>query len=109
MINYQPGDLILIAFPYSTGGQTKNRPALVVVDSGDADILVARITTQPAHDDHDVVLCDWRKAGLLAPSIVRLHKLATLEKSLVQRCLGCIQSEDRAAISRAMRRAYGTW
>jgi mRNA interferase MazF len=109
MINYQPGDLVLIAFPYSAGAQTKNCPAMVLIDTGDADLVVARVTTQPAQDEHDVVLSDWRNAGLLASSTVRLHKLATLEKSLVQRRLGCVQSKDRRAISKTVRRVYGTW
>jgi mRNA interferase MazF len=109
MINYQPGDLVLIAFPYTAGGQAKCRPAMVVLDVGDADILVARVTTQSGQDDHDVLLRDWKDAGLLASSTVRLHKLATLEKALVQRRLGCVQTEDRAAISLAMQRVFGNW
>jgi len=109
MINYQPGDLVLIAFPFTAGAQTKSRPAMVVLDVGDADILVARVTTQTGQDNCDVLFQDWKGAGLLAPSTVRLHKLATLEKALVQRRLGRVQSEDRAAISTAMRRTFGTW
>ena len=109
MTNYQPGDLVLIAFPFTAGPQTKSRPAMVVLDVGDADILVARVTTQSGQDDHDVLLHDWKGAGLLAPSTVRLHKLATLEKALVQRRLGCIQMEDRAVISAAMQNIFGTW
>lgn len=81
---------------------------MVIVDTGDADILVARVTTQSGQSDYDLPIEDWRGAGLLAPSIVRLHKLATLEKSLVQRHLGCIQNQDRNAISAAMRRLYAT-
>ena len=82
---------------------------MVLLDSGDADVLVARVTTQPKQDDHDVTLSDWRNTGLLAPSTVRLHKLATLEKSLVQRRLGSIQASDRAAISQTVQRIFGTW
>jgi mRNA interferase MazF len=109
MINYQPGDIVLIAFPFAAGVQSKNRPAMVILDSGDSDILVARVTTQIGQTVHDIILNDWKNAGLLAPSTVRLHKLATLEKSLVQRCLGCVQSPDRAVISAALRRIYGNW
>jgi mRNA interferase MazF len=109
MTNYRPGDLVLIAFPYTAGAQTKCRPAMVVLDAGDSDVLVARVTTQSGQHDHDVAIQDWKDAGLLAPSIVRLHKLATLDKILVQRRLGCVQTEDRAAISSAIRRIYGNW
>ena len=45
MTSYQPGDLVLIAFPYTAGGG-KVRQAMVVADTGDADIVVARVTTQ---------------------------------------------------------------
>jgi mRNA interferase MazF len=109
MTNYQPGDLVLIAFPYTAGAQTKCRPAMVVLDTGDSDVLVARVTTQIGQHDHDVLLQDWKDAGLLAPSTVRLDKLATLEKSLIQRRLGCVQTEDRAAISLVIRRVFASW
>lgn len=45
MTNYQPGDLVLIAFPYAGGMQSKQRPGLVILDTGDADVVVARVTT----------------------------------------------------------------
>jgi mRNA interferase MazF len=109
MTNYRPGDLLLIAFPYTAGGQTKNRPAMVIIDTGDADVLVARVTTQGGQTDLDIPINDWKAAGLLAPSTLRLHKLATLEKSLVQCRLGCVQSADRAAVSAALSRIYATW
>lgn len=109
MTNYQPGDLVLIAFPYTAGAKTKNRPAMVVLDTGDADVLVARVTTHNWKDDYGIILHEWEAAGLLAPSTVRLHKLAALEKALVQRRLGSLQGKDRAAVSATMRRIYGTW
>jgi mRNA interferase MazF len=82
---------------------------MVVLDTGDSDILVARVTTQGAQGEYDVLLRDWKEAGLLAPSTVRLHKLATLEKSLIQRSLGCIRSDDLAAVSLAVRRLVNRW
>jgi mRNA interferase MazF len=98
-----------VAFPYSGGTQTKNRPALVILDTGDMDIVVARVTTQPYATALDVAMQDWRAAGLLAPSFVRLHKLATLEKSRVRRQLGSLQPVDRQQVSAVMRGTYGSW
>jgi len=43
MTNYNFGDVVLVAFP--THGTLKKRPALVVLDTGDADIVLAPITT----------------------------------------------------------------
>jgi mRNA interferase MazF len=109
MINYQPGELLLIAFPFAGGSQGKTRPALVLLDTGDADVLVARITTQGHHSSFDVPLTDWQAAGLRVPSVVRLHKLATLEKQLVIQQLGHLQSGDRQKIGAILSQTYSAW
>jgi mRNA interferase MazF len=109
MMSYPPGDVVLVAFPFTGGTQSRTRPALVVLDSGDADVLVARITTQLQQTPYDGVLSDWQGAGLLAPSVVRLHKLATLEKALIQRRLDSLQTADRQAVAAVLRQAYAVW
>jgi mRNA interferase MazF len=109
MIVYKPGDVVLVKFPFTSGTGSKLRPALVILDTGDADLVVARITTQSNISPFDVPLMDWRGAGLLAPSNARLHKLATLEKSDIQRTLGCLQAADRQSIAVVLRRAIDTW
>jgi len=82
---------------------------LVILDSGDADIVVARVTTQSYRTAFDVAIVDWHAAGLLAPSVVRLHKLATLAKSLIGRSLGQVSTTDRQRIAAVLQRAFGTW
>ena len=109
MTIYQPGDLVLVAFPFSTGDQTKNRPALVLLDAGDADIVAARVTTQLQQTAYDVMLAQWKAAGLLAPSIVRLHKLATLAKARVHRPLGKLDSSDRQKVAASLTRLFTGW
>lgn len=109
MINYKPGDLVLIDFPFSGGAQTKRRPALVLLDAGDADVLVARITSQERQHDLDVEIADWKKTGLLLPSIARLHKLATLEKSLIVKTLGSLQPLDRRAVAAVLVKLFADW
>lgn len=109
MTTYQPGDLVLVAFPFTGSGQTKDRPAMVILDTGDADVVLARVTTQPGKVPLDVPLAEWQAAGLLAPSTVRLHKLATLEKTRVRRVLGSLQPVDRKQVSAVMRQTYGNW
>jgi hypothetical protein len=41
-----------------------------------------------------VLITEWQSAGLLAPSVIRLHKLATIEKAPIRRPLGQLQSAD---------------
>lgn len=94
MPNYQPGEVLLLSFPFVNSAGSKRRPALVLIDTGDEDIIVARITSQAAQTELDVKLAEWQQAGLLRPSIVRIHKIATLEKRLVERQLGMLTPND---------------
>jgi hypothetical protein len=45
MTNYKPGDILLVNFPYVSGTQTKKRAAIVLLDTGDADLVVIRVTS----------------------------------------------------------------
>jgi mRNA interferase MazF len=87
----------------------KQRPALVIADTGDADVLLARITTQLHSDAFDVKVNDWKISGLLAPSVVRLHKLATIEKRLISRQMGTLTPSDRHAVAAAIRSLLAGW
>ena len=109
MTNYQKGDLLLVAFPFADTGQSKRRPAMVVADTGDGDVLFARVTTQTKRDAFDVELVEWQSSGLLASSVVRLHKLATINKSLVGKRLGKIADSDRAKVAVTLSQFYGAW
>lgn len=109
MTNYEPGDIVLIDFPFVGKEQTKRRPALVLLDTGNADLVVARVTSQPRQTAFDVDITDWRGAGLLLPSIVRLHKLATLEKSLIARTLGRLQPGDHQAVASRLGNLFAGW
>jgi mRNA interferase MazF len=105
-MTYDPGDVLLLRFPFTDAAGFKQRPALVVLDTGDEDVVVVRITTQRGHVTQDVALNDWRTAGLNAPSLARLHKLATLNKSLVVRKLGRLSDKDRTAVSSVLGRLF---
>lgn len=108
-MNYQAGDIVLIDFPFTVGTRFKLRPALVLLDARDADILVARITSHTATTPYEVSLTNWRQAGLNAPSTVRLQKLATLEKILVVRMLGRLEPGDHQRVSAALKQMFGAW
>lgn len=102
MASFRTGAVVLIKFPFTDGSGAKKRPALVLMDSDDDDLLLARITTQSSSSPCDCELKDWPKAGLKAPSFVRLHKLATLEKKLVEKEFGILTAAD-------WRRVLETW
>jgi len=108
MQNYRFGEVVLLAFPFASRREVKRRPALVLLDTGNADILVARITSRDVDTDYDVRLADWDQAGLLLPSVIRLHKLATLQKSLVERQLGTLTQEDLSKVSAKIQQIFAS-
>ena len=44
MTNYQFGELVLVAFLFAGAAETKRRPGLVLLDTGDEDMIIAKIT-----------------------------------------------------------------
>ncbi|MBU0489917.1 MAG: type II toxin-antitoxin system PemK/MazF family toxin [Bacteroidetes bacterium] len=97
------GDIVLLKFPFSDGQTFKKRPALVLNDFNDGDILVCRITSQTYDTKLDVCIEDWEKSGLRLPSVARVHKIASLEKGMVEVVMGKIsepvKNEIKAIIS----------
>jgi mRNA interferase MazF len=108
MQNYQSGEVLLLLFPFADAAGTRRRPALVLLDTGDADIVVARVTSQTVRTAFDVELVEWQQAGLLLPSVVRVHKVATLEKRLVERRLGTLTSNDWAQVRARLQQLWAT-
>lgn len=78
MINYKFGEIVLVDFPESGAIHRKRRPALVILDIGDVDIVLSPITTKERSGRGDYKLRDWSSSGLLRDSWVRLAKIAWL-------------------------------
>ena len=106
MPTFRSGQVLLLTVPYTDGTPGKKRPAVVLADTGDADVIVARVTSQPGDGEYDVTLADWRKAALLAPSVVRVNKMATLSKDMVERELGTLSPSDWVLISEKLRQLF---
>jgi mRNA interferase MazF len=92
------GDVVLLKFPFTDGKSYKRRPALIINDYDDGDIIVCRITSQFYETPNDVNINDWEKSGLRLPSVIRVHKLATLEKDLVEVKMGQINNSTKEKI-----------
>ena len=96
MTDFDFGDVVLIRFPFSDGRKSVQRPALVLYDNRDLDLLLCRVTTKPYNSKTDFKFLDWKGAGLLKTFYVRLGKMATLEKGMVNRRLGNLGHSDSA-------------
>jgi mRNA interferase MazF len=92
------GDIVLLKFPFTDGRNYKRRPALIINDYDDGDIIVCRITSQIYETPYDVFIENWKKFGLKLPSVIRVQKLATLEKYLVEAKMGQIDDSIKEKI-----------
>ena len=102
MTNYKTGDILLLIFPYSNLNGSKKRPAIVCKDTGDSDVIVARITSSKPKDIYDWNIVDWKNSGLLVPSTIRIHKIATLDKQLIDKQLGYLSAKDLITLKNAL-------
>ena len=106
MITFQSGEVILAAIPFIGGGGAKRRPLLVLIDTGDSDIIVAPISSQAAQAHYEVALQEWQIAGLVGPSVARVHKVTVVEKQLVTRRLGKLTTKDWARVRTRVKRLW---
>lgn len=111
----KPGDVALVRFPFTEVGATKKRPALVLSTAVRSPrhrlATVAMITSQveALKLDGDVLLADWKAAGLLHPSLLRLAKVATVDQELLDKTIGRLSRSDLDAARAAFHRVFATW
>jgi mRNA interferase MazF len=94
------GDIVLLKFPFTDGKSHKKRPALILNDFDDGDILVCRITSQIYKTTNDIFIDELKESGLKLPSVIRVHKIATLEKSLVEFTIGILENSIKLEVSK---------
>ncbi|MEQ9301009.1 MAG: type II toxin-antitoxin system PemK/MazF family toxin [Cyclobacteriaceae bacterium] len=100
------GDIVLIPFPFTDLSGVKRRPALVLATK-DHDIIVAFITSRLGTESENEIDVSPNSAnGLKVRSILKLTKIATLEKSLAIGLLGRLGSSDLHDVDLALTRIF---
>ena len=90
----EKGDILLIPFPFTDLKGNKNRPALVLISS-ELDITLAFISTQLNwKEETDILLKPTKNNGLKKESLLRLSKLATIDKKLALGRIGRMEAND---------------
>ncbi|MFI5222281.1 MAG: type II toxin-antitoxin system PemK/MazF family toxin [Bacteroidia bacterium] len=85
------GDIILVPFPFSDLTGSKLRPALVL-SASELDVTVTFITTQTQwKESTDILIQASPMNGLKKVSLIRLSKLATLDKDIIVGRIGLIE------------------
>jgi mRNA interferase MazF len=85
------GDIVMAPFPFTDLTGTKLRPAVVLIVTI-YDLTVSFITTQLKwREPTDIELLPSTKTGIKKVSLIRLSKIATVDKSLAVGKLGTLQ------------------
>ena len=91
------GDVVLTRFPFTDLTGASLRPALVIsMGQIGQDIILAAIssvlrgTLVPTDYTVDTTHSEFAMTGLRVTSVFRIHKLATVERSVISRRLGRI-------------------
>lgn len=94
------GDVVLVVFPFSGGGQGKRRPALVMT-AGDAygDHLLVPITSIPdAIDAIPLTPLDMAQSSLTKDSWIKALKPNPVPRRLIEQVLGRVSPATLAQV-----------
>lgn len=107
----RPGEVYLAQFPFGDVPGMKLRPVLVLTGSLGSvpEVLVAYISsvvpTQLLPSDLviDPTKPEFRSTNLKAPSVLRLHKLATIHCTSLARYLGSVDAPTSSTVANKLR------
>jgi mRNA interferase MazF len=108
-MKFKFGDIVLLHFPFTDTLRKKKRPALILFDTDDEDIIVARVTSKLHNTNFDLQIDNWESYGLKLPSVVRLHKVATLDKSIVDKIIGRLDNDQKNKIIYKVKELIENW
>jgi len=104
MTTFNPGDVVLVRFPFTDLSSSKRRPALVISSANYAerygDLVLLPITSRP-QPDAALRLQEWEKAGLPKESWLK-PLIATITLTLVSSRLGTIAPLDGSRVRAAL-------
>lgn len=114
MIAPKQGDIFLAPFAFSDLTHMMKRPVCILsVDELNIgpDVVVAMLTSRRSRIENpsigDVVLADWKAAGLPLQSVLRAARLQTLERSLLLNRLGSLADDDLNSTRESLREVLG--
>ena len=93
-------------FPFLDTDKDKVRPVIVISKPhGHYNIVnVVPVSSQTEREDVDIELQDWQSAGLVKPSIARVHRLSALLLSELTSQLGMLSAKDRNNLLESIKR-----
>lgn len=97
------GEIVLIPFPFTNLSDTKIRPCLILIES-EYDVTVSFITTQIGWGDKtSLPIKPTDSNGLKKNSLIRLNKVATLDKELIIGKIGVLSRNEIVAVNEKLK------
>ena len=116
-MNVQRGDVVLLDYPYSSGGGAKVRPALVVQNDRDNQRLtntiavqitsVTRRALEPTQVLVELSSAEGQLSGLRQDSVVNCVNILTLDKGKILRKLGTLSGPRLERVNDCLMVALG--
>jgi mRNA interferase MazF len=104
----QPGDVVLVKFPFTDLTMAKLRPAVVLATHGD-DLTILGIFSSPAQPFRPtwIILSsddpNFPVIGLKATSVIKAERIAVVEQSVIARRLGYLSPAQLEQVKRAVK------
>jgi len=106
----QPGDVVLVRFPFTDLTTAKLRPAVVLATHGD-DLTIVGVFSGPVQSLRETWIPvssqdpTFAQTGLRTASVIKAERIAVIEQSVVVRKLGSLSAPQIENVKRAVRLA----
>lgn len=104
MGEFVKGDIVVLRFPFSDLSGAKRRPALVVANLDNDDIILCQITSRAKTDKYALKIepNDFIDGKLSTESVVRPNKIFTADKDIILYVACKINSEKTDKVIKAI-------
>lgn len=102
------GKLILTPFPFTNLSGSKVRPALVLhAHAHSDDCIVAFVSAQEQKLGlYDIKISPSKANGIKTASVIKLNKIATLQKKVILGELGTLEKENMKSVDETLRKVF---
>lgn len=97
---------MVVTYPFSDLTGVKKRPGVILLDSQQKDVLIARITSRSPKTPFDVEIEKWQQVGLNVPSTILVNKIMTLDRGLIDKRLGNFMESDWKKVIKALKKFW---
>ena len=106
----QPGDVVLVRFPFTDLTTVKLRPAVVLATHGD-DLTIVGIFSGPPQPPRETWISlssldpTFSQTGLKTSSVIKAERIAVIEQSVVVRKLCALSAPQMGKVKQAVKLA----